>query len=88
MRDSKGRRYVGITMRLRVRIREHNAGKTRGDRGRGPFKLVHKEACQDHGAARVRERYLKSGAGRRWLKRRLSGNDRPPESGLIPPGGV
>ncbi len=71
LRDRSGRHYVGITVDLPQRIKEHNAGRTRGDRGRGPFTLIHREEHPDHATARVREKYLKSGAGREWLKRRL-----------------
>ena len=72
LRDRNGRHYTGITNHLARRIREHDAGRTPADRGRGPFELVHKEACADQLAARGREKYLKSGTGRRWLKRRLA----------------
>jgi len=72
LRDRSGRNYVGITSRLRQRIEEHNRGRTRGDAGRGPFELIYKESHPDHRAARLREKYLKSGAGREWLKRTLT----------------
>ena len=68
LRGRDGRFYYGITDRLQKRIREHNAGRTRGDRGRGPFELVYKERFTNHATARVREKYLKSGAGREWLR--------------------
>jgi len=71
LRDRNGRNYVGITTRLRQRIEEHNRGRTRGDAGRGPLELIHKESHADHKTARLREKYLKSGAGRQWLKQRL-----------------
>ena len=70
--DSRGRYYTGITKRLRTRIIEHDAGRTRADAGRGPFKLVYKEKCKDYAAARIREKFLKSGAGREWLQRTLA----------------
>ncbi len=72
LRGGDGRNYVGITTRLRRRIKEHNQGYTRGDAGRGPFKLVYKEECADHEAARQREKFLKSGVGRTWLKRQMA----------------
>jgi putative endonuclease len=82
LRDAKGRNYVGITARLRRRIGEHNAGRRRGDRGRGPFTLVYKEACEDHPSARAREKFLKSGAGRTWLKQRLADDQPSADGGL------
>ena len=70
--DRNGRCYIGITRRLRRRIAEHNAGRTRADRGRGPFKLVHKEEFGSYAEARAREKWLKSGQGREWLKSRMA----------------
>ncbi len=72
LRGAEGRHYTGITSRLRKRIREHNAGRTRADAGKGPFELVYKKSCPDHEAARVREKFLKSGAGREWLRQVLA----------------
>jgi putative endonuclease len=69
LRDANGHCYTGITTRLGARITEHNGGRTRADRGRGPFRLIHKEEHPDHATARQREKYFKSGAGREWLKR-------------------
>ena len=72
LRGSDGRNYTGITHDLARRIREHNAGRTPADRSRGSFRLIYKEQQSDHTGARQREKYLKSGAGRRWLKQRLA----------------
>ena len=71
LRGSNGKNYTGITRDLTRRIREHNAGRTPADRRRGPFRLIYKEELPDHATARQREKYLKSGAGRRWLKQHL-----------------
>ena len=71
LRGGNGRLYTGITARLRRRIREHDLGQTRGDAGKGPFELVYREKHADHGEARVRERFLKSGVGREWLRAKL-----------------
>ena len=71
-----GHRYVGITARLAKRIRDHNAGRSPADAGRGPFRLVYKERCADHAEARQREKYLKSGVGRQWLTERLARSHR------------
>jgi putative endonuclease len=70
--DRRDRFYVGITKRLRKRIAEHNAGRTRADRSRGPFTLMHREECGSYPEAREREKWLKSGQGREWLKGELS----------------
>ena len=72
LRDRNGRNYIGITSRLRQCVEEHNRGRTRGDAGRSPFELIYKESHPDHKTARLRETFLKSGAGRQWLKRTLT----------------
>ena len=62
-----GTQYVGITSRLGRRVREHNRGDSRATPARRPWKLLYKERCEDHAAARTREEFLKSGAGHEWL---------------------
>ena len=61
--------YIGMTSRLKERIREHNAGINRSTRSRKPFDLVYLEQFDTRLAAREREKYLKSGIGREFLKR-------------------
>ena len=63
--------YTGFTYDLRKRVSEHNDKKNRSTKGRAPFKLVYYEACLNEGDARSREKYLKSGMGKRYLKNRL-----------------
>ena len=75
LRGRDGRNYVGMTQRLRRRIAEHDTGRTPADAGKGPFELIYRERCPDASSARERERFLKSGAGREWLKALLT-NDR------------
>ena len=66
-----GRFYTGSTGNLRKRFNEHNAGKVRYTKSRGPFVLIYYEACLNMQDARAREKYLKSGMGKRYLKNRL-----------------
>lgn len=68
-RDKKW--YTGYTTDLRKRFSEHSAGKSRYTRGRGPFALIYYEACLNADDAKVREIYLKSGMGKRYLQNRL-----------------
>ena len=81
LRDCAGRHYVGITSRLRKRLVEHNRGRTRADAGRGPFEVVYKEPHPDHKSARNREKFLKSGLGREWLRKTLGERSLPAEGG-------
>ena len=63
--------YTGLTVDLRKRFKEHNAGKIGWTKGREPFELIYYEACKDITDSRSREKYLKSGMGKRYLKNRL-----------------
>ena len=66
-----GHFYTGFTGDLQNRFREHNTGRVSSIRGRGPFELIYYEACLNEQDALAREKYLKSGMGKRYLKNRL-----------------
>jgi len=68
-KDSKY--YTGSTNDLRKRFNEHNAGKVTSTKNRGPFLLIYYEACLNEQDARSREKYLKSGMGKRYIRNRL-----------------
>ncbi len=61
--------YVGMTIHLDQRVKEHNSGKSKFTKGRIPWKLVYSEICASRLDARKREIYLKSGVGKEFLKR-------------------
>ncbi len=63
--------YTGFTYDLRKRFNEHNDGKAVYTKHRGPYELIYYEACLDENDACQREKYLKSGIGKRYLKGRL-----------------
>ena len=63
--------YTGFSNNLRKRFNEHNAGEVFSTKNRGPFKLIYYEVCLNEQDARSREKYLKSGMGKRYLKNRL-----------------
>jgi len=63
--------YTGSTADLRKRFREHNQNKVTSTKNRGPFELIYYEACVNREDAFTRERYLKTGMGKRYLKNRL-----------------
>jgi putative endonuclease len=60
--------YVGICEDLRRRIKDHENGKNRYTKGLRPWELVHSETFPDWPAARKKEKYYKSGAGKEYLK--------------------
>jgi len=69
--EKDSRLYAGSTNDLRRRFGEHNHGKVSSTKNRGPFELIYYEACQNEQDARTREKYLKIGIGKRYLKNRL-----------------
>jgi len=66
-----GQFYTGFTDNLDRRIGEHNRGEEPSTKPRVPFKLVYYEACLTKQDAIAREKYLKTGKGKRYLKYRL-----------------
>jgi putative endonuclease len=66
-----GNLYTGYTNNLKRRIKEHNDGFVESTKNRTPFDLIYCEACRSHNDALAREKYLKSGMGKRYLKNRL-----------------
>ena len=63
--------YTGYTNDLRKRFRQHNSNEVLSTKGRGPFSLIYYEVCLNQHDAIAREKYLKSGMGKRYLKNRL-----------------
>ncbi|MBU2235857.1 GIY-YIG nuclease family protein [Patescibacteria group bacterium] len=60
-------RYIGSTNNIGKRIEEHNNGKCRYTKGRRPWELIYKESYDTRAEAMKRERFLKSGQGRKFL---------------------
>ena len=65
------RLYTGFTSDLRKRFSQHNNGESTYTKGRGPFKLIYYEACLNLKDAAQREKHLKSGRGKRFIRERL-----------------
>jgi putative endonuclease len=68
---SDGNWYTGYTDNLRRRLKEHNLGKNNSTKNRRPFKLIYFEGGLNQQDALAREKYLKSGMGKRYLRNRL-----------------
>jgi putative endonuclease len=62
--------YVGFTENLERRIKEHNQGKTKSTKGFRPWVLIYQETVETRIEARKREKYLKGGSGKEFLKNR------------------
>ncbi len=66
-----GALYTGSTNDLKRRIKQHNTGLVPSTRDRRPLRLVYYEYCLSEHDARMREKYLKSGHGKKYLRSRL-----------------
>ena len=64
----KGLHYTGAARNLRERLKDHLAGRARRTRNQRPLALIFWEPAADYTTALAREKFLKSGAGRLWLK--------------------
>ena len=94
----KNFRYVGITNDLKRRLQDHNAGKNISTRAYKPFDVIHSECYENYVKARVREKFFKSGQGRKYLdeicpgggigrrKRLKIVRGQPHESSILSPG--
>ena len=67
LKGKKGKRYIGITNNLPRRINEHHLKNSKAGQLLGEFHVFHTEDFPDYGTARKREKFLKSGQGRKWL---------------------
>ena len=63
-----GKQYVGMTTNLASRLDEHNSGRVASTSSFRPWRMVYSEELETRLAAREREKYLKSAAGRRFRK--------------------
>ncbi|MDP3784651.1 MAG: GIY-YIG nuclease family protein [bacterium] len=60
-------RYVGITNNIERRLNQHNLGYNKITKPYVPFKMLFSENYPDYKEARRREKFLKSGQGRKFL---------------------
>lgn len=63
--------YIGCTSDLKKRYQEHMSGKVEATSLRLPLELVYYEACKNKENAYKREKYFKTGYGRRFLDTRI-----------------
>jgi putative endonuclease len=62
------KRYVGYTSKkASERLEEHNYGFSKWTGANKPFIIIHTENYLDKTSAIKREKFLKSGQGRKWL---------------------
>jgi len=63
--------YIGQTNNLDQRLARHNAGLEYWTKRYRPWSVIYKETYKTRQEATMRERYLKSHAGRNWLKKNI-----------------
>lgn len=66
-----GKLYIGYTQDLKKRFSEHNNSLVEATKHRIPLYIVYYEACLKKEKAIEREKYFKTGFGRRFLKNRV-----------------
>ncbi len=64
--------YIGYTEDIEERFKKHNNGLVLATKNRRPLELVYFEACLKKDGAISREKQLKTGFGRAYLKRRIA----------------
>lgn len=64
-----GRRYIGHTSNIRLRLEQHNAGESHHTAKYGPWELKLYVAFETRELARRFEGYLKSGSGHAFANR-------------------
>jgi putative endonuclease len=73
LRSAKdGNLYTGYTTDLRQRVADHNAGNASSTRDRRPLQLIYYEAYLLPKDAKAREIFLKSGSGKRFIRKQLT----------------
>jgi len=63
--------YTGITPDIQKRLSEHNSGSNAYTKKFKPWKLIYYEKYQNLHETKLREKYLKSHAGRNFIKKKL-----------------
>ena len=63
--------YIGYTKDLQIRIKQHNNGETESIKNKTPLRLIYYEAHLNQYIAIEREKFFKSGWGRKFIKEKL-----------------
>ncbi|MBU1164106.1 GIY-YIG nuclease family protein [Patescibacteria group bacterium] len=63
--------YTGYTNDLKNRKKQHDNGLVFSTKTRRPLQLIYYEVCYNKQDAKAREKYLKSGMGKRYINNRL-----------------
>lgn len=69
--EKDGSFYIGWTDNLKHRLNKHFSGQVKSTSSRIPLHLIYYEACCNKEKAILREKALKTGFGRKYLKNRI-----------------
>lgn len=69
--EKDGKWYTGATQDLRKRLKMHNNNEILSTKKRGPFTLIYYEACRNQCDSFMKEKYLKLGMDKRFIKNRI-----------------
>ena len=69
--EKSGIWYIGLSINPEQRLKQHNLGKSKFTSSHIPWKLLYSEKAGDLKEARRLEKYYKSAAGKRKLKKIL-----------------
>jgi putative endonuclease len=69
-----------MTSDLRKRVGRHNEGRERTTRPYKPFKVIYTEQLESRVEARKREKFLKSGSGKEFLKKLVLADEKQKRS--------
>jgi len=61
--------YVGMATNIFDRLKEHNRGKSKYTKAFMPWEIIYSELIGNSELARKREKYLKSAAGKNFLRK-------------------
>ena len=62
-----GSLYKGHCKNIEIRLKQHNAGKTKSIKSKIPFKIIYTEESESRDESITREKYFKTAAGRRHI---------------------
>jgi len=61
--------YVGMAINIFERLKEHNRGKSKYTKAFMPWEIIYSEMIGNSEVTRRREKYLKSAAGKNFLRK-------------------
>ena len=67
------RKYIGFTRNIERRLNQHNSGRTKSTKPYLPWKMLFYEEYHNKEKALIREKFLKTGKGREFIKKRPRG---------------